>query len=79
MPNRDIIHYDCPALDPLPEAAGKATPGFGRPRPERSGALRKGWAMPAPAPDHSACNPARAMRGPTDHQADGQAAPHQAR
>lgn len=74
-----------------PAAPPEAAPPAKAPQGARSGHLgagakplapapaRKGWLMPGRAEDQSARNPSRIMRGPTDHQADGQDAPHQAR
>lgn len=66
MPHRDIISF-------TPPLSGADQPLHAKPR--NALALQK----PGAAEEVNARNPARAMRGPSDHQADCQTASHQAR
>ena len=82
MPDRDIIRYESPSCPQGPETVVVLSQGLARARgvkPDAAPLKRRGWLMPAPAEDSGARNPARLMRGPTDHQADSQSSSHQAR
>jgi hypothetical protein len=66
MPDRDIISFTAPLS--------------GASQPQRAKSARgSAWLKPGATEEVNARNPARAMRGPSDHQADCQTASHQAR